>query len=106
MVLDLACPICKLQNLKTSETKAFSLRFDDVADHRADTVVVEDHLDLFYAKLPRDDRPVTHLERRLKDDPLIRRCHSLHDGFTEAPSAVNNDSVAKTALGVEREHHA
>src|SRR5688572_9007071 len=61
MVLDRARPLSKLKNLETRKAKPISLRLDDRSDGRADTVVVEYHLDLFDTQLSRDDRPVALL---------------------------------------------
>ena len=106
MILDGARPLGKLQHLETGEAKPVSLCLHNVTDLCAAAVIGKDHLDFFYAELSRNDRPKTEFQRRLKDDPFVRRRHSLNDRFAKAPRTVDNDSVAKTALSIEREHHA
>src|SRR5690606_1568111 len=106
MVLDGTRPTCELQDLESRKAESISLSIDNVADESAGSVVIKDHLDLFYAEFSRNDRPETELQRGLEDDPFIGRRHALNNGFAKSPGSVNDDRIAKSALGVEREHNA
>src|SRR5437868_2825613 len=106
MVLDRACPLRKLHHFETGEAKTISLCFDDITHLRTCVVIGEDHLDLFDAELTGDDRTKPLFQSWFENNPFIRCGHSLNDRLAEAPRTVYHNHIAKTALSIEREHHA
>src|ERR1043166_2096105 len=106
MFLDRTCPLGKLHYFESGEAKTVTLCLDDITHLRAGVVVGKDHLDLFNAELSRDDRAKSLFQSWFENDPLIRRRHSLNDRFTKSPCAVDHNNIAKTALSIERKHHA
>ncbi len=106
VLLDLGSPASEEEDLLVLEREAPAiLGRDGLAPRRARSVA-EDDLQLLRAELSPDDGPVAASNGRLEDGPLVGRHEALDDGLAEPERARDDDHVAKTRVGVEREDHA
>ena len=73
-----------------------ALRLDNLSRSGASLVLPIDHLHFFATQSPADNGSRAGFQSWLKDDPFVRRCHSLDDGFSQSPCGVDHDDVTKT----------
>jgi hypothetical protein len=64
------------------------------------------HLDRLAAEILAQHRALAGAQGRLVDVELVRVHRALHHGLAEAVGGGDEHHVAKSGIGVEREHHA
>jgi len=96
------------ENILVVDAEAHAVRFGHrhVACHLPGAAGGIDHLDLLAAQVAPKHRPVALLEGGLVHVELVRFHRALHHVFAQPISTGDEDHVAETGLGVEREHHA
>ena len=99
----------QFHDLGVVEREAVAQRLLDVlGDRRAAGGLFggEGHLDHLGAEVAADDGVLAGGQHRLVHVELVRVDGALHDGFAEAVAGGDEDGIAETGFGVEREHHA
>ncbi len=97
----------QLQHLVVAQHEALALRcgdfFLDAAAVRLGSV---DQLLVLGAQFPPENGAKAGGERALVDPELVGVDAALHDELAQSVGGVDQNDVLRTALGIEREHHA